>query len=108
MPRLTLSAFRKPAANITKSDPSRSLEESYDLNQPGCCGVLGHGAFSTVRMAVRKRNSLPVAVKIIAKHEALRSQRLRVGSHLEEWEILRKMHGHEFIVQLLGVFETNE
>lgn len=107
-PRLTLSAFRKPASNMTQSDLSKTLEEYYDLNRPGCCGVLGHGAFSTVRLAVRKRDSLPVAVKSIAKHEALRSRRLRPGKHLEEWEILKEMKGSEFIIDLIDVFETDE
>ncbi|KAL7566672.1 hypothetical protein ACA910_017737 [Epithemia clementina (nom. ined.)] len=107
-PRLTLSAFRGPAANMTKTDPSRKLQDYYDLDRPGCSGVLGHGAFSTVRLALRKCDSIPVAVKTIAKHEALRSRRLRPGKHLEEWEILTKMRGHQFIIQLLDVFETEE
>mmetsp|Transcript_14128 Transcript_14128/g.30789 ORF Transcript_14128/g.30789 Transcript_14128/m.30789 type:complete len:563 (+) Transcript_14128:49-1737(+) len=107
-PRLTLSAFRKPAANMTQTDQARTLERLYDLNRAGCSGVLGHGAFSTVRLAVRNDDARPVAVKIIAKHEALRSRRLRAGRHLEEWEILRKMKGNEFIIQLLDVFETDE
>lgn len=107
-PRLTLSAFRGPAANITQTDPSRRLEQFYDLHRPGSSGVLGHGAFSTVRLAVRREDSFPVAVKVIAKHEALRSRRLRPGRHLEEWEILRKMAGHQAIIQLLDVFETDE
>mmetsp|Transcript_24012 Transcript_24012/g.49902 ORF Transcript_24012/g.49902 Transcript_24012/m.49902 type:complete len:541 (-) Transcript_24012:262-1884(-) len=107
-PRLTLSAFRKPAANMTQCDPTRILEDFYDLSQAGCSGVLGHGAFSTVRLAVRTSDSLPVAVKSIAKHEALRSRRLRVGRNLEEWEILQKMKGHEFVIQLLDIFETDE
>ena len=107
-PRLTLSAFRGPAANITQSDPLRRLEDLYDIDRSGRTGVLGHGAFSTVRLALRKCDSTPVAVKSIAKHEALRSRRLRPGRHLEEWEILRRMEGHQFIIQLLDVFETDE
>lgn len=107
-PRLTLSAFRKPATTITQCDSSRILEDVYDLNRPGCSGVLGHGAFSTVRLALRRSDSVPVAIKSIAKHEALRSRRLRVGRFLEEWEILQKMKGHDFIIQLLDIFETEE
>lgn len=107
-PRLTLSAFRGPAANLTRTDPSRKLQDFYDLDRSGYSGVLGHGAFSTVRLGLRRCDSIPVAVKSIAKHEALRSRRLRSGKHLEEWEILRKMKGHQYIVQLLDVFETDE
>ena len=107
-PRLTLSAFRGPSANITQTDPSRRLQDFYDLDRPGFTGVLGHGAFSTVRLALRKCDSTPVAVKSIAKHEALRSRRLRPGKYLEEWEILRRMRGHQYIIQLLDVFETDE
>lgn len=110
-PRLTLSAFRRPeqAIRLTKSDPSRPLLAEYDLYAPGC-RVLGHGAFSTVRLAVRRCDQVKVAVKSIAKHEALRSRRLRVGGrrYLEEWEILRRLQNHPYIISLLDVFETDD
>jgi Protein kinase domain len=119
--RLTLSAFRRPAARLTKSDRRRKLEQFYDLQSRGCCGAIGHGAFSTVRLAVRRGDQMPVAVKSIAKHEALRSRRLRIvdddsggatSSHrhhyLEEWEILKRMKHHPYIITLLDVFETDE
>jgi Protein kinase domain len=115
---LTLSAFRRPAASLTKSDRSRKLEQYYDLHARGCCGAIGHGAFSTVRLAVRRCDQVQVAVKSIAKHEALRSRRLRaptdsanVGHHrhyLEEWEILKRLRHHPYIITLLDVFETDE
>lgn len=110
-PRLTLSAFRRPQDTIrlTNADPKRRLEDRYDLHNPQC-GVLGHGAFSVVRSAVRRKDGVQVAVKSIAKHNALRSKRLRVGGqrYLEEWEILRRMHHHPYIVTLLDVFETHD
>merc|ERR1712232_458014 len=91
-PRLTLSAFRRPeqTVRLTESDPTRCLENEYDLRGPGC-GVLGHGAFSTVRLGIRRSDRVKVAVKSIAKHEALRARRLRRGGrrHLDEWDILR-------------------
>lgn len=109
--RLTLSAFRRPehTVRLTKSDPARLLSSRYNLFGPGC-RVLGHGAFSTVRSAIRKRDGQRVAIKTIAKHEALRSRRLRVrGRHyLEEWEVLRKFERHPNVINLLDVFETNE
>ena len=109
-PRLTLSAFRRHAIRLTKADPNRILTEDYELNASGCRGVLGHGAFSTVRLAVRKEDGVKVAVKTIAKHEALRSRRLRVRGrrYVEEWEILRRFQGHPFIISLLDVYETDE
>jgi serine/threonine protein kinase len=109
--RLTLSAFRRPerTVRLTKSDPARILASRYNLFGPGC-RVLGHGAFSTVRSAIRKSDGRRVAIKTIAKHEALRSRRLRVrGRHyMEEWEVLRKFERHPNVITLLDVFETNE
>ena len=110
-PRLALSAFRRPenAFRLTKSDPSRLLEAEYDLHAPKC-GVLGHGAYATVRLGVRRADGVPVAIKTIAKHEALRSRRLRIRgrTYLEEWEILRRMNHNPYIVSLLDVFESDE
>ena len=108
---LTLSAFRRPETTVrlTQTNPRRSLDDAYSL-QAG--GVLGHGAFSTVRLAVRKEDGLKVAVKSIAKHEALRSRRLRMHTdsrhYLEEWEILRRLKDNPYVIDLLDVFETNE
>jgi calcium-dependent protein kinase len=107
--KLTLSAFRRSAVRLTRADPQQKLEDYYEMKQTGPAAILGHGAFSTVRMAVRKADQLPVAVKSIAKHEALRARRVRVGKHSrEEWDILKEMRGHPFIVQLLEVFETED
>lgn len=114
---LTLSAFRRPENTIrlTKSDPMRRLESKYDLHYPGASGVLGHGAYSTVRLAVRLNDGMRVAVKSIAKHEALRSRRLRrvdnsgtYKNYMEEWEILRRLHDHPYVITLLDVFETTD
>lgn len=114
---LTLSAFRRPENTIrlTQADPLRRLELEYDLHGACARGVLGHGAFSTVRLAVRLSDGVQVAVKSIAKHEALRSRRLRHvqgvtlrGHYLEEWEILRRLQNHPYVINLLDVFETLE
>lgn len=111
VPRLTLSAFKRPehTVRLTKCDPSRLIEMEYDLHAPDC-GILGHGAFACVRLAVRRRDGMKVAVKTIAKHEALRSRRLRIRgrTYLEEWEIHRRLIHNPFVVTLLDVFETNE
>lgn len=127
-PRLTLSAFRRPehTVRLTQSDPSRLLETDYDLRSPGC-GILGHGAFSTVRLARRNSDNLQVAIKSIAKRDALRARRLRLGRgggrsssssvsssacssgrHMDEWEILQTMDAHSHIITLLDIFETDE
>ena len=119
--KLTLSAFRRPeqTVRLTDTDRSRLLENEYDLRSAGS-RVLGHGAFSTVRLAVRLRDGAKVAVKSIAKHDALRARRLRrhptPGSsasssssrHLDEWEILSRMKDGAHVVQLLDVLETDE
>ncbi|GKY93042.1 hypothetical protein MPSEU_000272500 [Mayamaea pseudoterrestris] len=108
--RLTLSAFRRHAICLTKADPNRRLSDEYDLHASGSRGVLGHGAFSTVRLAVRAADGVKVAIKTIAKHEALRSRRLRVRGrrYVEEWEILQRFQDHPHIISLLDVFETDE
>jgi serine/threonine protein kinase len=110
-PRLSLSAFRRPenTVRLTDSDPSKHLEAEYDLHSLGC-GVLGHGAFSTVRLAIRRLDGVKVAVKSIAKHDALRSRRLRPRGErdLEEWEMLRRLQDHPYVITLLDVFETDE
>jgi serine/threonine protein kinase len=109
--KLTLSAFRRSSVRLTRADPAQKLEDHYEFRNPSgqSSAILGHGAFSTVRRAVRRADQLPVAVKSIAKHEALRARRLRVGRHgLEEWEILRKFRSHPFIVNLMEVFETED
>jgi serine/threonine protein kinase len=112
VPRLTLSAFRRPenTVRLTGADPLRRLEDDYDLHAPGC-GVLGHGSFSTVRLAAsRSSPGLHVAVKSIAKVDALRSRRLRSASDrgMDEWDILRTMRNHPHIIHLYDVYETNE
>jgi serine/threonine protein kinase len=110
-PRLSLSAFRRPenTVRLTDSDPSKHLEAEYDLHSLGC-GVLGHGAFSTVRLAIRRLDGVKVAVKSIAKHDALRSRRLRPRGErdLEEWEMLKRLQDHPYVITLLDVFETDE
>lgn len=114
-PRLTLSAFRRPenSVRLTKCDRNRRLEDEYELhsNRRNNCGkILGHGAFACVRLARRKRDGLHVAVKSIAKHEALRSRRLRSRgrTYLEEWEILRQLNDNPYVISLLDVYETDE
>uniref|UniRef100_A0A7S1YKL8 Protein kinase domain-containing protein n=1 Tax=Grammatophora oceanica TaxID=210454 RepID=A0A7S1YKL8_9STRA len=108
---LTLSAYRRPeeAVRVADSDTSRVLSDYYDLDTPEC-GILGHGAMSTVRLAVRKSDGCKVAVKCVEKHHALRSRRLRRRrrSHLDEWDVLRRMKGHPNVVSLLDVFETDD
>eukprot|EP00550_Attheya_septentrionalis_P008399 CAMPEP_0198283434 /NCGR_PEP_ID=MMETSP1449-20131203/3012_1 /TAXON_ID=420275 /ORGANISM="Attheya septentrionalis, Strain CCMP2084" /LENGTH=699 /DNA_ID=CAMNT_0043980019 /DNA_START=155 /DNA_END=2254 /DNA_ORIENTATION=- len=113
-PRLTLSAFRRPeqTVRLTDADPKRLLASEYDLcpTTSSKSSILGHGTFSTVRLAVRRSDGMKVAVKCIAKHEALRSRRLRLihsRRHLDEWEILRCLDTVPSIVSLFDLFETD-
>jgi serine/threonine protein kinase len=110
-PRLTLSAFRRPeeTVRLTDCDASRLLENEYNLRAPEC-RVIGHGAFSTVRLAIRLTDGEKVAVKSLSKYDALRSRRLRRGGprHMDEWEIMRKLKNNPFVLSLLDVFETDE
>jgi calcium-dependent protein kinase len=108
-PRLTLSAFRRPenTVRIADLDASRKITTEYDF---ASSRILGHGASSTVRLAVRRKDGVNVAVKTIAKHEALRIRRMRHGArrHLDEWEVLQSLRDNAHVVTLLDVFETDE
>ena len=108
---LTLSAFRRPenTVRIADMDTTRKITTEYDFDAPEC-HVLGHGASSTVRLAVRRSDGVQVAVKSVAKHEALRFRRMRHSSrrHLDEWELLRSLCDNPHVVKLLDVYETDE
>lgn len=110
-PHLSLSLFRRPenTVRLTKCDPSRKLEVDYDL-QGAEYRVLGHGAFSTVRLAIRRKDGMKVAIKSISKHDALKARRLRVSgrTYLEEWEILKQLNENEHVVSLMDMFESSE
>lgn len=110
-PGLTLSAFKKPeqTVRLTDCDASRLLENEYNLRAPGC-KVIGHGAFSTVRLAHRYGDGKKVAVKSISKFDALRARRLRRGGsqHMDEWEIMRLLKNNPYVLSLYDVFETDE
>jgi serine/threonine protein kinase len=120
--KLTLSAFRKPesAVSLTSAPPDKVLEQDYDLKCAGIGGfsgsrILGHGAFSTVRLATHRTSGKKVAVKCIGKHDILRS-RSRSRTHsgtkktaLDEFEILSSLTGvndHHNIINLIDVYET--
>ncbi|XP_019875201.2 calcium/calmodulin-dependent protein kinase type 1 isoform X1 [Aethina tumida] len=78
------------------SDKQPSLEDKYNLKE-----LLGTGAFSEVRLAVRKENpGLMYAVKIIDK-KALKGKE---DSLENEIKVLRRLK-HPNIVQLLETFE---
>jgi serine/threonine protein kinase len=110
-PHLTLSAYRRPEEMIrlTDSDPSRSLDNEYDIRAPGC-KVIGHGAYSTVRSAIRIKDGLKVAIKSISKFDAMRARRLRrPGSkHMDEWEIMKLLQDNPHTLTLHDLFETDE
>ena len=97
--KLTLSAYRRPedAVRLTDVDPTKLIHDKYEL-----CGALGHGASSTVRLAYRRSDGRPVAVKAIAKHDALglwnETNRRRRGAsgvlpRLDEVDILTSLGG---------------
>ena len=133
-PKLTLSAYRRPerAVRLTDAPPGRVLRAEYEL----CRALLGHGAGAAgVRLARRRRDGRPAAVKTIAKHDALglwsRSSRGRVGARrargasprdvagearqqlrraprLDEADVLASLRGCPGVVQLLDVYETHQ
>jgi len=110
--KLTLSAYRKPeeTVRLTECDASRLLENEFNLRAPGC-KVIGHGAFSTVRSALRITDGAKVAIKSISKFDALRARRLRrtKGSkHMDEWEIMKLLRNNPYVLTLYDVFETEE
>merc|ERR1711935_783353 len=110
--KLTLSAYRKPeeTVRLTECDASRLLENEFNLRAPGC-KVIGHGAFSTVRSALRNTDGAKVAIKSISKFDALRARRLRrpKGSkHMDEWEIMKLLRNNQHVLTLYDVFETEE
>lgn len=103
---LTLSAFKRPeqTVRLTDCDASRSLESEYNLRAP-----VGKGAFSTVRLAIRKSDGRKFAVKSISKYDALGARRLRRGArHMEEWEIMRLLENNPYVLTLFDEFETDE
>lgn len=108
---LTLSAFRRPenTVRIACMDTTRKITDEYDFDAPEC-RVLGHGASSTVRLAVRRKDGVPVAVKSVAKHEALRFRKMRHGArrHLDEWDLLQSLNDNPHVVSLLDVYETDD
>ena len=137
-PKLSLSAYRRPenTVRLTDADPSQHILSKYDLLDPSLCRTLGHGASSTVQLAYRRSDNLPVAVKTIAKHAALRlwsktnrwqtgarrsmssprdgadellQQRDRRRPRLDEVDVLMGISGIcPDVVQLLDVYETNQ
>jgi len=105
-PKLTLSAFRRDEETIRVADPNRTrkISDSYKLGSG-----IGHGARSTVRLAIRRSDNQKVAVKSVSKHDVLRAGRFgRRGRHLDEWEVLRMLKDNVNVVDLIDVFETND
>lgn len=106
--QLTLSAFRKPesAVHLTSSKNPRSIHDDYVLSSH----VLGHGGTSTVRLATHKQSGRKFAVKIIEKHEILRS-RTHEGirkTRLDEYDILNDIKGkHPNIVEMVDTYEND-
>lgn len=114
--KLTLSAYHRSENTVRLTDacPTKLIHSEYELLDPSCCHTLGHGASSTVQLAYHRRTGKPVAVKTIAKHDALglcSKNRYRDGSRkvprLEEVDVLSLMRGCDNVIELLDVYETN-
>ena len=134
--KLTLSAYCRPenTVRLTDADPTQLIHTKYELLDPSLCRTLGHGASSTVRLAYRRSDGQPVAVKTIAKHDALglwsKTNRWRLGARnsmssprdaaemrqqakraprLDEVDVLTSLKGScPNVVHLLDVYETNQ
>lgn len=132
--KLTLSAYCRPeeSVRLTDASPTQSIHTKYELLDPSLCRTLGHGASSTVRLAYRRSDGRPVAVKTIAKHDALglwsKTNRWRIGARgsmssprdaaqmqqtrrpprLDEVDVLTSLEGIcPNVVQMLDVYETH-
>lgn len=133
--KLTLSAYCRPenTVRLTDASPTQSIHDKYELLDPMRCRTLGHGASSTVRLAYRRSDGQPVAVKTIAKHDALglwsKTNRWRRASlssttdaademrqpmkkqspRLDEVDVLTSLKGVcSNVVELLDVYETHQ
>jgi len=120
---------------LTDAHPAQVMHTKYELLDPSLCRTLGHGASSTVRLAYRRSDGQPVAVKTIAKHDALglwsKTNRWRLGARgsmesprdsagqmrqqikksprLDEVDVLTSLRGVcPNVVQLLDVYETHQ
>lgn len=135
--KLTLSAYCRPENTVRLTDacPTQLIHTKYELLDPSRCRTLGHGASSTVRLAYRRSDGQPVAIKTIAKHDALglwsKTNRWRLGARrsmssprdaagemrqlvkrtprLDEVDVLTSLKDCcPNVVQLLDVYETNQ
>ncbi|KAL7534253.1 hypothetical protein ACHAXR_005759 [Thalassiosira sp. AJA248-18] len=135
--KLTLSAYCRPenTVRLTDASPTQAIHTKYELLDPSRCRTLGHGASSTVRLAYRRSDGQPVAVKTIAKHDALglwsKTNRWRLGARnsmssprdaagemrlqvkrpprLDEVDVLSSLGGIcPNVVELLDVYETHQ
>ena len=134
--KLTLSAYCRPenAVRLTDACPSQLLHTKYELLDPSRCRTLGHGASSTVRLAYRRSDGEPVAIKTIAKHDALglwsktnrwqldarqsmlsprdalgeMRQQAKRTPRLDEVDVLVSLRDSPNVVQLLDVYETHQ
>ena len=135
--KLTLSAYCRPENTVRLTDacPTQLIRTKYELLDPSRCRTLGHGASSTVRLAYRRSDGKPVAIKTIAKHDAMglwsQMNRWRLGARrsmssprdaageirhlskniprLDEVDVLTSLKGScSNVVELLDVYETNQ
>lgn len=116
--KLTLSSTFRPetSVHLTDASPGASVHLKYDLLDASRTRTLGHGASSTVRLAYRRSDGQPVAIKTIAKHDVLGLLRRRRSNgfaggarpapRLDEADVLKSLEGLDGIVQLLDVYET--
>lgn len=139
--RLSLSEYRKAdessTVRLTDAQPHRSIHAEYDLTDSPHCRILGHGASSTVRLAVRRSDDTLVAVKCLSKYEIMSSRRAggrestksspirqrhrysndgagssssssRRHRRLDECEVLRALDGVPNVTHLHDVYEDND
>ena len=134
--KLTLSAYCRPenAVRLTDASPTELIHTNYELLDPSRCRTLGHGASSTVGLAYRRSDGEPVAVKTIAKHDALglwsktnrwqldarqsmlsprdalgeMGQQAKRTPRLDEVDVLVSLRDSPNVVQLLDVYETHQ
>eukprot|EP01114_Cavostelium_apophysatum_P003103 TRINITY_DN1283_c0_g1_i1.p1 TRINITY_DN1283_c0_g1~~TRINITY_DN1283_c0_g1_i1.p1 ORF type:complete len:492 (+),score=179.30 TRINITY_DN1283_c0_g1_i1:41-1477(+) len=90
----------KPAAKAEEKEQKvTSIEQKYDLGK-----VIGRGAFSVVKIGIRKSNGKKYAVKIISK-KLIDKKELTLLER--EIDIMQKLQ-HPNIIQLVEVVDTPE
>ena len=68
--------------------------------------ILGEGQFGQVWLVVEKKTKSPFALKMLSKYDMVVDD--LIGNLVRETGIMKKMHGHPFIAQLVSTFQDDQ